>query len=46
MIYVQRNEDGVIVGVFASEQPGLADEPLKADDQEVLEFYNRGAQDV
>lgn len=46
MIYVQRNEDGVVVGVFASEQPGIAEEPVQEDDQEVVEFFSRGPQDV
>ena len=46
MIYVQRNEEGVIVGVFAYAVPGVAEEPMQEDDPEVIEFFNRGPRDV
>lgn len=39
MPYVQRNA-GKIVGLFAAQQPGLADEFLAANNAEVLAFLN------
>ena len=38
-MFVMRDESGKIVGVFASAQPGYADEFVPADDDELKEFY-------
>jgi hypothetical protein len=40
MVWVQRDETGVIVGVFANQQPGFADEQLPVDDPAVVAFLN------
>lgn len=40
-MYVQRNDDGVICGLYANLQPGFAEEFLPADSSEVIEFYAR-----
>lgn len=39
MIYVQRNENGEIVGVYSVEQKGFAEEAVEPDSEEVAEFY-------
>jgi hypothetical protein len=44
MIYVMRNEDGKVVGLFALPQPGFAEEHLAEDDPEVVGFL-RGGED-
>jgi hypothetical protein len=41
MMYVQRDESGTLVGVFANPQPGYAEEPLPDDHAEVATFFNR-----
>ena len=38
-MFVMRDENGVIVGVFTSAQPGYADEFVPADGAELQEFY-------
>jgi len=45
MRYVQRNEDGVIVGDFACEQE-FTNEALDDDHPELLEFYRKQEQQV
>jgi hypothetical protein len=40
-MFIERNESGDIVAVYASEQPGRASEQLAADAPEVLAFYER-----
>lgn len=40
MPYIQRNESGVIVGVYVSLQPGFAEEWLEDNDPEVIAFLN------
>ena len=40
-MYVERR-DGVIVGVYANPQPGIAEEPLAEDDAELVAFLNPG----
>jgi hypothetical protein len=40
MPYVQRNERGAVVGVFASPQPGFAEESLADDDPGMVLFLN------
>jgi hypothetical protein len=37
MPFIQRNEDGVVVGQFANLQPGIAEQWLDDDDPELLE---------
>lgn len=41
MRYIQRNENGKIVGHFANFQPGLAEEILLEDDSELIAFINQ-----
>lgn len=41
MIYVQRDGDGVVTGLFAQRQPGLAEEALAEDAAEVQAFRAR-----
>lgn len=36
MMYAQRDENGVLVGVWSHPIEGLAEEPIAADDPEVL----------
>lgn len=38
MMYVMRDEEGKIIGSFALPQKGFAEEALKDDDPELLEF--------
>ena len=40
IVYVERDTDGAIKGVYANEQPGYAEEQLPADDPEVVAFLN------
>ena len=40
MVYVQRDEHGAIVGLYANRQEGCADEELTEDDAEVVAFRN------
>lgn len=40
MPYVERNENGVVVGLYANFQEGYAEEWLEDDDPEVLAFLN------
>lgn len=40
-MFVMRNEDGQIVGVFANLQPELAEEYLEPESVELSEFYGR-----
>jgi hypothetical protein len=39
LMFVMRDENGVIVGVFTSAQPGFAKEFISVDDDELKEFY-------
>ena len=41
MPYVERTNAGVVKGLFARPQPGMAKEFLEADNQEVLDFNLR-----
>jgi hypothetical protein len=38
MAYVQRDDDDNIKGVYAAEQPGIAEEYLPDDDPDVVAF--------
>lgn len=38
-MYVLRNNEGKICGLFANLQPGAAEEYLEAGDPEIVEFY-------
>lgn len=38
-MYVQRNEQGKIIGVFVALQPGFAEEFLLETSSEIAEFY-------
>ena len=40
MVYVQRDEHGAIVGLYANPQEGCADEELTDDDAQVVAFRN------
>ncbi|WP_233282798.1 hypothetical protein [Agrobacterium tumefaciens] len=40
MVYVQRDEHGALVGLYANPQEGCADEELPDDDAEVVAFRN------
>ena len=40
-MFVMRDENRVIVGVFASAQPGFAEEFISADADELQEFYKK-----
>lgn len=40
-MFIERNESGDIVAVYASAQPGAAEEYLPAEDQQIFEFYER-----
>lgn len=44
-VWVSRDAQGVINGVFARRQKGIAEERLLADDPEVLAFLNPPAPD-
>jgi hypothetical protein len=39
-VYVQRDEAGVVVGLYAKLQVGIAEELLEDDDPEVIAFLN------
>ncbi|MGV2052614.1 hypothetical protein ACQZ48_21280 [Agrobacterium sp. 22-209-1] len=39
-VYVQRDEAGVVVGLYAKFQTGIAEELLEDDDPEVVAFLN------
>ncbi|MCZ7855997.1 hypothetical protein O9X81_05170 [Agrobacterium salinitolerans] len=39
-VYVQRDEGGVVVGLYANFQTGIAEELLEDDDPEVVAFQN------
>jgi hypothetical protein len=39
LMFVMRDESGEIFGVFASAQPGYAEEFVPTDDAELQEFY-------
>jgi len=41
MVYIQRDSGGVLIGVFANSQPGLAEELAAEDDPIVVAFLNR-----
>lgn len=41
MIYVSRDENGVINGVFSVSQAGYAEEAMQLEDPEVIEFLGR-----
>lgn len=36
-MYVLRNSEGAIIGAFANLQPGIAEEYLSQDDQELID---------
>ena len=40
-MYVQRDEDGKILVVYAVMYPGVAEECLEPDSDEITEFYQR-----
>lgn len=40
MVYVQRDEHGVIIGLYANKQEGLADEFLENENPGVVSFLN------
>lgn len=40
MPYVERNQDGVVVGIYANAQPGYAEEWLEEDHADVVAFRN------
>ena len=40
-MFIERNESGDIVAVYASEQPGRAEEFLAQDSHEIADFYLR-----
>jgi hypothetical protein len=40
MLYVQRDADGKIIGIYSNFQAGIAEEEMSEDDQEVLAFLN------
>jgi hypothetical protein len=40
MLYVQRDIDGNIIGIYSSFQTGIAEEEMSDDDPEVLAFLN------
>jgi hypothetical protein len=40
MVYVQRDEHGAIIGLYANPQSGCAEEEVADDDAEVLAFRN------
>lgn len=39
MVYVQRNAEGEVSGLYYSAQPGFADEELSDDSPDVLKFH-------
>lgn len=41
MIYVQRDSDGVIIGIYSTFQEGYAEELLSEDSEEVVDFFRR-----
>lgn len=40
-MFVERNEEGVIIAVYAWPQPGRAEELLDANDAQISDFYER-----
>lgn len=40
-VFVQRDEDGKIIGVYRRAQPGYAEEEILASDPAVVEFNNK-----
>lgn len=40
-MFIERNEEGVIIAVYAWPQPSRAEELLDADSVEITDFYNR-----
>lgn len=40
-MFIERNEQGEIIAVYASEQPGRAEEFMPHDSQEITDFYQR-----
>ena len=40
MVYVERDEHGALVGLYANPQEGCAEEELPDDDAEVVAFRN------
>lgn len=40
-MYVMRNEEGLVVGCFANKQPTVAEEYLKEDHPDIIDFYAR-----
>ncbi len=43
-MFVWRNENGLVVGLFANAQPGYAEEYLAADHPDILDFYRPQAE--
>jgi hypothetical protein len=46
MAYVQLDDDGNIKGVYAAEQPGIAEELLPDDDPDVVAFLKTHSDEV
>ena len=40
-VWVERDDEGAVKGVYANKQPGCAEEQLPADDAEVVAFLER-----
>lgn len=40
MAYVQRSESGIVIGLYANQQEGFAEEYLEDDSTEVIAFLN------
>ncbi len=40
-MFVLRNDDGEIIGLFANLQPGVAEEYLDVNSEEIAEFYEK-----
>lgn len=40
-MFVLRNDDGEIIGLFANLQPGIAEEYLDVNSAEIAEFYEK-----
>jgi len=41
MVWIERDTDGAIKGVYLNQQPGYAEEQLPRDDPEVVAFFER-----
>ncbi len=41
MIYVERDDSGTIVGIYANAQPGFAEEAVSENSEEIAEYINR-----